>query len=119
MDSEISVTLFTNGRKNMAVERRQYSAEFKQEAVRLITQGGRSPAQVAPQVAHELGINGKMLGKWKRQLTLALTLAQQAQAQGRTSYEAFPDQGRAHDEELARLRACGGRIQRSRWNGMC
>jgi transposase-like protein len=47
-----------------------------------------------------LGINGKMLGKWTRQLTLA----QQVQAQGRTSYEAFPGQGRTHDEELARLR---------------
>jgi transposase len=80
----------------MTVQRKQYSAEFKQEAVRLITEGGRSLAQVA----RELGINGKMLGKWKRQLTLA----QQAQAQGRTSYEAFPGQGRAHDEELAQLR---------------
>ena len=80
----------------MAVERKQYTAEFKQEGVRLITEGGRSSAQVA----HELGINGKMRGKWKRQLTLA----QQAQAQGRTNYEAFPGQGRAHDEELARLR---------------
>ena len=80
----------------MTVQRKQYTAEFKQEAVRLITEGGRSPAQVA----RELGINGKMLGKWKRQLTLA----QQVQAQGRTSYEAFPGQGRAHDEELAQLR---------------
>ena len=79
----------------MTVQRKQYTAEFKQEAVRLITEGGRSPAQVA----RELGINGKMLGKWKRQLTMA----QAVQAQGRTSYQAFPGQGRAHDEELARL----------------
>ena len=84
----------------MTVQRKQYTAEFKQEAVRLITEGGRSPAQVA----RELGINGKMLGKWKRQLTLA----QQAQAQGRTSYEAFRGQGRAHDEELASAQRAPG-----------
>ena len=80
----------------MAVERRQYTTEFKQEAVRLTTEGARSPAQVAL----ELGINRNLLGKWKRQLAVA----SQAQAQGRTSYEAFPGQGRVHDEELARLR---------------
>ena len=50
----------------MTVQRQQYTAEFKQEAVRLITEGGRSPAQVV----RELGINGKMLGKWKRLLTM-------------------------------------------------
>ena len=83
----------------MTVQRKQYTAEFKQEAVRLITEGGQSPARVA----HELGINSKMLGKWKRQLTLA-QVAQVAQAQGHMSYEAFPGQGRAHDEELTRLR---------------
>ena len=47
----------------MAVERRQYTAEFKQEAVRLMTQGGLSAAQVA----RDLGINATLLGKWKRQ----------------------------------------------------
>ena len=80
----------------MAIERRQYTAQFKRDAVRLMTQGGQS----ASEVAHALGINSKLLGKWKRQLVQA----QEAQASGRSDYEAFPGQGRAHDEELARLR---------------
>lgn len=80
----------------MAVERKQYTAEFKREAVRLMTDGGQSPMQVA----HTLGINRNLLGKWKRQLARA----EEAQVAGRSGYEAFPGQGRAHDEELARLR---------------
>ncbi len=47
----------------MAVERRQYTAEFKQEAVRIMTQGSLSAAQVA----RDLGINANLLGKWKRE----------------------------------------------------
>lgn len=80
----------------MAGERKQYTAQFKRDAVRLMTEGGQSPAEVA----HTLGINRNLLGKWKRQLVVA----EQAQSQGRTGYTAFPGQGRAHDEELARLR---------------
>jgi transposase len=79
----------------MAIERKQYSAEFKQEAVRLMTQGGQSSSLVA----QELGINQGLLNKWKRQLNAA----QQAQSAGRQNYEDFRGQGRAHDEELARL----------------
>jgi transposase len=80
----------------MTVERKQYTAEFKQEAVRLMTQGGLSSAQVA----RDLGLRRNLLDKWKRQLAVA----QEAQAQGRYGYQAFPGQGWAHDEELARLR---------------
>ena len=80
----------------MAVSRKQYSAEFKQEAVRLITKGGLS----AMQVSRDLGVNRTLLGKWKRQFEAA----QQAQAQGRPDYVAFPGHGQAHDAELARLR---------------
>lgn len=97
----------------MAMERRQYTAEFKRDAVRLMTQGGQS----ASEVAHALGINSKLLGKWKRQLVQA----QEAQASGRSGYEAFPGQGRAHDEELASAQGApgGGRMQRSKWSVMC
>ena len=80
----------------MAVQRKQYTAEFKREAVRLMGEGGRSAAQVA----RDLGINRNLLRKWKRQLALA----DEAQAAGRNSYEAFPGPGRAHEEELLRLR---------------
>lgn len=66
----------------MTVERRQYTAEFKREAVGLMSEDGES----ASAVAHRLGINRNLLGKWKRQLALA----DEAQANGRERYEAFP-----------------------------
>jgi len=80
----------------MAIERKQHSAEFKRDAVRMITQGGKS----ASQVARTLGINSNLLRKWKG----PLALAQETQAAGRQGYEAFPGQGRVHDEELVKLR---------------
>jgi len=42
----------------MVVERKQYTVEFKREAVRLMTQGDLSAAQVA----RDLGINPNLLG---------------------------------------------------------
>ncbi len=71
----------------MRVERKQYSAEFKREAVRLVTDKGLSLAQAA----RDLGINDNLLGRWKKQMT--------ADAE-----RAFPGQGQPRDEELARLR---------------
>jgi transposase len=44
------------------MERRQFTAEFKREAVRLATQAGVSRAKVA----QELGLNAAMLGRWVR-----------------------------------------------------
>jgi transposase len=44
--------------------RRQYTAEFRQEAVRLITEHGYGVTEAA----RNLGINTKMLGRWKRQI---------------------------------------------------
>ena len=71
----------------MRVERKQYSAEFKREAVRLVTDKGLSLAQAA----RDLGINNNLLGRWKKQL----------EGNGE---RAFPGQGQPRDEELARLR---------------
>ncbi len=82
--------------KNMMSERKQYTAEFERDAVRLMTQGGQSSTEVS----RTLGVHVSLLGKWKRQLALA----EEVQATGSNGYEAFPGQGRAHDEELARLR---------------
>ena len=79
----------------MAVERKQYMAEFKREAVRLMTQGELGAAEVA----RGLGVNPNLLGKWKRQLEAA----QQAQVAGHNGYVVFPGQGQAHDAEVARL----------------
>ena len=44
-------------------KRRQYTEEFKQEAVRMITDQGYN----ASETARRLGINCNMLRRWKRQ----------------------------------------------------
>lgn len=70
-------------------KRRQFDAAFKAEAVRLVTEGGLTQAQVSRQ----LGIEAKRISHWKKQL----------QHHG-TKERAFPGQGHDHDVELARLR---------------
>ena len=47
----------------MSEKRRQYTDEFKQEAVRLVTAHGYGVMEAA----RNLGLNAKMLGRWKRQ----------------------------------------------------
>ncbi len=47
----------------MATTRRQFTSDFKIEAVRLVTESGRSVAHAA----RELGIRPDMLRNWKRQ----------------------------------------------------
>ncbi len=74
----------------MSVQRRQYTPEFKQEAVRLITAGGVSVARAA----RDLGVSRSLLGKWKKQIE---------GAQG-TGLRVFPGNGNPIDEELVRLR---------------
>ena len=66
--------------------RRIYSREFKQEAVRLV----RASDQSLAAVARDLGIDGNSLRKWQR-------------AEMQHGVQAFPGQGRSHDEELAKL----------------
>jgi transposase len=46
----------------MGKTRRSFTKEFKLEAVRLITEGGRSISQVA----RDLGIRDTILGRWKK-----------------------------------------------------
>ena len=48
----------------MTKKRRIHTKEFKEEAVRLITEQGYSIAETA----RNLGINANMLGKWKKDL---------------------------------------------------
>lgn len=54
---------------------KQYTAEFKRDAVRLMTEGKQSSSEVS----RSLGFNVSLLGKWKRQLALA----EEVQAMGR------------------------------------
>lgn len=73
--------------------RRQFSREFKLEAVRLATAGDRSVAEVA----RELGVNAEVLRSWKRQM---------AKSDGAPAQDVFPGNGKltSADEELRRLR---------------
>ena len=81
----------------MAAARKQYTREFKQEAVRLVTEQGLSIAQAA----RDLGLNDNVLARWKKEL------AQQGQ-------QAFPGSGRAQEDELAQLRRENEILRRER-----
>ncbi len=74
----------------MAKSRRSFTAEFKAQAVKLITGQGKSVAEVA----RDLDLSESLLRGWKRSL-----------AEG--GDHAFPGKGNpcAHEEELRRLRA--------------
>ena len=65
--------------------RRSYSKEFKEDAVRLVTEGGRK----VPEVARGLGIHENMLYKWQSQYK-------------QDSRDSFPGKGhlKPHEEEM-------------------
>lgn len=77
----------------MGEKRRQFTREFKLEAVRLVTEEGRSTSQVA----RELGIRREMIRKWRQQ-------AESRSGLGGT--DVFPGHGKlsSQDEEIRRLR---------------
>ena len=66
---------------------RQYTKEFKEQAVRLVTEQGLTLSQAA----RDLGINDNLISRWKKEF----------ETQGA---QAFPGQGQPQDVELARLR---------------
>ena len=80
-------------------KRRQYSREFKQEAVELVTK----QRYTIVHAASSLGINSNMLARWRREY--------QSQEQ-----HAFPGSGHqpAHIEELHRLREENRRLRLER-----
>ena len=80
----------------MRKKRRQYTKEFKIEAVHLVVQEGRSISEVA----RELGIGENLLHRWKKKYE-----------EGKT--DPFPGQGRLspEDEELRRLRRENERLR--------
>ena len=79
----------------MARQRRTYTSEFKVEAVKLVTEQGRSVAEAA----RSLGISENLLRSWRASF--------QEQGDG-----AFPGKGHlpAVEEELRRLRAENQRL---------
>src|SRR5256714_14066597 len=82
-------------RSIMARTRRIYTAEFKAEAVKLVTEQGYSVAEAA----RSLGIGETLLRSWKQAL----------ESKGP---DAFPGQGKlpAVEDELRRLRAENKRL---------
>ena len=83
----------------MTQKRKNYTAEFKREAVRLVTEQGYSMSQAA----RNLDININMLRRWKKQIN----------EQGQN---AFPGKGRLlpDQEELYRLREENKRLRMER-----
>jgi transposase-like protein len=67
--------------------RRRFNREFKIDAVRLLESSGKT----ATEVATDLGIRSDALSRWKREM-------------GEGNIRAFPGNGNARDEEMARLR---------------
>lgn len=76
----------------MANTRRSYTAEFKEEAVRLAEQRGVAAT------SRDLGVDRSLIQGWKRQL-----------ANG--GQKPFPGKGNARDEELATLKRTLRRLE--------
>lgn len=78
-------------------KRRRFTEEFKQQAVALASQ----PGMTKRQVAEDLAIDAKMLGRWCRE-------------QDAHGAQAFPGQGKPRDEEIAALRRELARVKKER-----
>jgi transposase len=78
-------------------QRKRYTKQFKEEALRLVSQEGVSLTQIA----QDLGLDAGMLRRWRKD---AETLGPKA----------FRGQGYVHDEEVAQLKRELGRVKRER-----
>jgi transposase len=78
-------------------QRRKFSAEYKREAVAMLS----APGVTVNQIAAELGIGANVLGRWRRELRQEQT-------------PAFPGQGRSRDEEVGHLRRELARVTKER-----
>ncbi len=78
-------------------QRRRYTKQFKEEALRLVSQEGVSLTQVA----QDLGIGTNMLRRWRKEAS-------------KEGSKAFRGQGNARDEELACLKRELGHVKRER-----
>jgi transposase len=71
-------------------EKRFFTKEFKERAVELALKADRKQSEIAA----ELGIDGNVLSRWKRE-------AREAE---KGILKAFPGKGKSRDEEVARLK---------------
>jgi len=76
---------------------RKYDSDFKENAVKLVIEGGRK----VPDVAKSLGIENNLLYRWK-----ALFL--------KDKNKAFPGKGNPRDEEMMRLKKENANIKLER-----
>lgn len=74
----------------MAETRRNYTREFKEDAVRLLESGTKSGREIE----EDLGVGRGMIYRWRRQL----------EEQHKAGIRAFPGHGNPRDEEFVRLR---------------
>ena len=83
----------------MVSKRRQFSREFKLEAVRMISEGGHGLLEVA----RDLDLQSDMLRRWKRQFD-------------QDPHQVFPGKGhlKPDEEELRRLRRELERVREER-----
>ena len=79
-------------------KRRNYSKEFKEEAVKLVTEQGYSVAEAG----RNLGVNANMLGRWKKEF--------EGDAEGGIS----PGSAATMQAELKRLRTENKRLKMER-----
>jgi len=86
----------------MAGQRRQFTREFKLEAIRLVSEGQQNISEVA----RKLGIRPDMLRAWKRQID-GLPRSQRNVFSG-------PGKGANQEEELKRLRREVERLEQER-----
>ncbi len=77
--------------------RKRYSAEFKREALRRANEVGVTDVLVA----EELGISVRQLRRWR-------------DAAKRDGEDAFPGQGKAHDQEMMRLKRKLAKVEQER-----
>ncbi len=78
-------------------QRKRYTKQFKEEALRLVRQEGVSLTQVA----QDLGLDTSMLRRWRKEANME-------------GSKAFRGHGYAHDEEVAKLKRELGRVKRER-----
>ena len=80
----------------MTIKRRRFTAEFKEEAVRLLLNSGRPLAHVA----RELGIHENTLQNWKR----AMALVGEKSAEGGLGHFTLAEENRRLRMELVRVK---------------
>ena len=76
-------------------QRKNYTEEFRQEAVRLLQMSGKS----ARQIGRELGVAQSVLSRWKKQADGSETIS---------------DEDQSNDEELRQLRRENARLRMER-----